>query len=305
MLEKDIENLIAKYPDEFFPGEGFRLIGQQYSIGRRRIDILFKDKHGRQIVVEVKRGTLSREAAGQIIEYYGLLKQADPLKTYELILCANNIPQERRLFLENSGIACKELGMPRINEVAGKHGYSFIDDSPSYAQAKLGEALAQSTLSDAYQAGQGGSESDSSGVWIFQANPNRYDILNALSDPELGNAVHWLVTKHKDKIQKGHLGLIWLSGEGAGIYAVCRIETEPAFIEEKSAESKYWFDSDDVAEKLRVRMTVLHKLFNKPVLKRELLKLKDTKEMAVIKAPQGTNFAVTEAEWRAIGRLLP
>jgi hypothetical protein len=26
MLEKDIENLIANYPEEFFPGEGFTLV---------------------------------------------------------------------------------------------------------------------------------------------------------------------------------------------------------------------------------------------------------------------------------------
>jgi hypothetical protein len=28
MLEKDIENSIAQYPNEFFPNSGFKLIGQ-------------------------------------------------------------------------------------------------------------------------------------------------------------------------------------------------------------------------------------------------------------------------------------
>ncbi len=37
MLEKDIENLLANYPDEFFPGEGFKLINQQFTIEGRRI----------------------------------------------------------------------------------------------------------------------------------------------------------------------------------------------------------------------------------------------------------------------------
>lgn len=35
MIEKDIENLIARYPDDFFPDEGFRLIRQQYPILKR------------------------------------------------------------------------------------------------------------------------------------------------------------------------------------------------------------------------------------------------------------------------------
>jgi hypothetical protein len=305
MLEKDIENLIASYPDEFFPNEGFQLIAQQYAIDKRRVDILFEDKYGRQIIVEVKRGILSREAAGQIIEYYGLLKQADSLKSFELILCANIIPQERKLFLEGAGIDCKELGIARITEIANKYNYSFIDDSPSYAQTKLNEVVAQSASHKSEQPLQTAGNNNTSGVWIFQANPARYDILNALSDPVVGNTIHWLVARHKNKIHKGHLGLVWLSGESAGIYAVCRIETEPTIIKELPAESIYWLNSDDLTEKLRVRMTVLKRLVNKPILKRDLLKLPNTKDMFIIKAPQGTNFAVTETEWQAIAMLLP
>ena len=44
MLEKDIENLIAKYPDEFFPSAGFKLIGQQIRLGKCYADIIFEDK---------------------------------------------------------------------------------------------------------------------------------------------------------------------------------------------------------------------------------------------------------------------
>ena len=78
MLEKDIENLIAGYPKEFFPKEEFLLLGQQHTIEGRRIDILFQDKFGRKIIVEVKRGILTREASGQVMEYYGLMKSQSP-----------------------------------------------------------------------------------------------------------------------------------------------------------------------------------------------------------------------------------
>jgi len=100
MLEKDIENLIATYPEEFFPGEGFKLIGQQFLIEGKRIDILFEDKFGRKVIVEIKRGILTREAAGQIAEYNGLLREKEKNNFFELILCANVIPKERKLFLE-------------------------------------------------------------------------------------------------------------------------------------------------------------------------------------------------------------
>jgi DNA-binding sugar fermentation-stimulating protein len=71
MLEIEIENLIADYPDEFFPNEGFHLISRQFKLEGRRFDLLFEDKYKRKIIVEVKRGVLPREAPGQTMEYYG------------------------------------------------------------------------------------------------------------------------------------------------------------------------------------------------------------------------------------------
>ena len=89
---------------------------------------LFEDKHHRKIIVEVKRGILSREASGQIAEYFGLLKSQDQSQFYELVLCANIIPKERRLFLESIGIECKELGIAYITKLAEKFNYVFSDD---------------------------------------------------------------------------------------------------------------------------------------------------------------------------------
>src|SRR5882724_2131232 len=108
MLEKDIENLIARYPEEFFPGQGLQLTGQQIRLGRCYADVIFADQHNRIVIIEIKRGLLTREAAGQIMEYYGLLKQQQPDKILELVLCANTVPPERREFLERAGIECKE-----------------------------------------------------------------------------------------------------------------------------------------------------------------------------------------------------
>jgi len=127
MLEKDIENLIAQHPDEFFPNSGFKLIGKQVKIGKCFADIIFEDRYQRKIIVEVKRSILSRDAFGQVMEYYGLLKNQNPIDNIELILCANVIPQERRTFLETIGIECKELGINFINQVAEKVGYRFIN----------------------------------------------------------------------------------------------------------------------------------------------------------------------------------
>jgi hypothetical protein len=298
MLEKDIENLIAAHPDEFFPGEGFKLIAQQFVIDGKRLDILFEDKHNRQIIVEIKRGILTREASGQIAEYYGLLKNTDDHQNIELILCANTIPSERRTFLESIGISCKELGVTQLTKLAHKYNYTFLDDQSTYSMApdkKIKRIISEKEGHPVFD------NSDIS-VWIFQANPNKYDILNALNDNEVGNNIHWTVNQNKDKIHKGHLALIWMSGKDAGIYAIGRVESEPGLFEEDDSESKYWID-DEESDRLRVKLTVIRKLVNQPVFRVDLKKLKALSELSILKYYQGTNFPVKDSEWQIISQL--
>ena len=44
MLEKEIENLIANHAKEFFPCEECKLVAQQHTIKKRRLDILLEGK---------------------------------------------------------------------------------------------------------------------------------------------------------------------------------------------------------------------------------------------------------------------
>jgi EVE domain/Endonuclease NucS len=300
MLEKDIENLIAQHPDEFFPGENFQLISQQYRIAGRIIDILFNDVLNRKIIVEIKRGILSREASGQIAEYFGLLKSQHPDDFHEMVLCANVIPKERRLFLEHIGIACKELGIGRISEIAKKYQYSFIDETP--APEKIEKAVSPQFN---YEQTNQVLDDENISVWIFQANPQRYDILNALADNKIGNKKHWLVNQYKQKIRQGHLGLIWMSGKDAGIYAIVRIDSNPRIMGQYEPEKKYWIDASEASrEALRVEISILKKLINNPVLKKDLVKVRQLENMSILKRFQGTNFPVTNREWQILSKFL-
>ena len=287
MLEKDLENLIAQHPDEFFPNSGFTLIGQQVKLGKCYADIIFEDRHKRKIIVEVKRGILSRDASGQVMEYYGLLKRQSPDSIVELILCANIIPPERKTFLETVGIECKELGINFINQIAAKVGYEFIN-SPKYQKQETENSLP-----------------NADNIWIFQANPQRYDIMNALADEKIGNDMHWLVNQHKKEIAKGHIGMIWLSGREAGIYAIAEIVTDPQFMEEPDAEKKYWTDSvDKEGEKLRVKMKIVKNMLNKPLTKESIRNTDGLQNLSILRLPRGTNFKVTSDEWNRIKELI-
>jgi hypothetical protein len=300
MLEKDIENLIANYPDEFFPGEGLKLIDQQFVIEGRRLDVLFEDQHQRKVIVEVKRGILTREASGQIAEYYGLLKYANKEDIYELILCANVIPKERRTFLETIGIECKELGVRQITELAKKYDYKFIDDQSAFSTPSIEDVRKHTQLPKAITS----LSKDDISVWIFQGNPNRYDILNALSDKDIGNTIHWLVRQHKNKVHKGHLVLLWMSGSEAGIYALARVECEPSLMKENEPEKRYWLSETEKELEVRVRLSVLKRLINKPILREELLKIPELSKLSILRQFQGTNFPVKDSEWNIIYQLM-
>lgn len=287
MLEKDIENLIAQYPNEFFPKSGFKLVGQQVRLGNKYADIIFQDQFNRKVIIEVKRGILTRDAAGQVMEYYGLLREINPDDIIELVLCANIIPPERKRFLEMSGIECKELGISLINKIANKYSYKFI---------KSTNKIKSDTRSKIPSTDK---------IWLFQANPQRYDIMNALADDSFNNEIHWLVNQHKKEIKKGHLGIIWLSGKEAGIYVITEILTDPAILKEPKSEKQYWVDSKDKDDgKLRVKMKIINNPLNNPISKDLIKKTKGLEDLSILRYYQGTNFPVKINEWIKISELI-
>jgi hypothetical protein len=291
MLEKDIENLLASHPEEFFPRGGFSLVGQQVQLGRLRADVIFKDKYDRTIIIEVKRGILTRDAAGQILDYYHHVKQAEPESFVELILCANIIPPERRSFLEASGIDCRELSPALIASVASKYNYQFLDEGRKID--KEPDKIESAAVNEV-----------SHRAWIFQANPTRFDILNALADPKVTSGFHWHVQRYRREIKPGDTALIWLSGRDGGIYAIAEVVSEPHLLFEPSYESRYWIDDEERdVEKLRVKLKLVRDLSNHPLRRDRLKEIDALQKLSILKFAQGTNFKVTDDEWRVIKSL--
>jgi hypothetical protein len=57
MLERDIENLIAAFPEEFFPGQSLVLRGRQQAFaGVGRFDLLFTDPYKTNVLVRIEGG---------------------------------------------------------------------------------------------------------------------------------------------------------------------------------------------------------------------------------------------------------
>jgi len=91
-------------------------------------------------------------------------------------------------------------------------------------RAQAAERRLESVLKDGRDPGPDSGGDDRSDAWVFQSNPKRFDLLQALRD---GAAEDWSVNQHRQDIQPGDRVWFRVTGPGAGIYAVGRVTSVP------------------------------------------------------------------------------
>lgn len=104
--ENDFEIVLTKYPDLI--EEGLRLLGRQITLHGSRMDLVFEDSLGRQLIVELKWGPIKDAHIGQILRYEGLLLSSqDP--TIRVMLIGNRVPPNLAHTLDHHGISWREI----------------------------------------------------------------------------------------------------------------------------------------------------------------------------------------------------
>jgi hypothetical protein len=134
MIEREMQDLLWKYPAKFF-NEPLKQFAWEISSDVGRADIVFEDQYGRLLIVEVKRGKLPREAIGQLLDYFGMMKQRYPDKSVEMMVVAWTIPAERRLICEHRDIACREISEKTFRDIAAEVGYVFASEATQPSQS--------------------------------------------------------------------------------------------------------------------------------------------------------------------------
>ena len=131
MLEKDMEDLIAGYPDDFFPGRGFALRGRQKSFaGVGRFDLLFEDSFKTNILMELKAVPARYEDATQLAKYKDeLLYRGE--KHVLMWLVAPQLAGSVREFLDRIGIEYTEIHEAQYRRVAERLGLSIRSETPT------------------------------------------------------------------------------------------------------------------------------------------------------------------------------
>ena len=59
-FEKMMEDAIVSNPEKYIGEKGLKLIARQYRIGKYIFDLLFEDRRGGKLLVELQSGTLDR-----------------------------------------------------------------------------------------------------------------------------------------------------------------------------------------------------------------------------------------------------
>ena len=135
-------------------------------------------------------------------------------------------------------------------------------------------------------------------VWVFQANPTKYDIDGALAElAEIG----WVVRQYKSDVHAGDRVYIWKSGTEGGIVATAQIDAEPAV---GTADDPFVLDPEEFAEpELSVTLRI-SEVLSEPLPRSDLVEHPVLKNLGVISFANATNFAVTAEQDAALLTLI-
>ncbi len=80
-----MENAIISNPLKYIGEKGLKFVSQQFHIGKYYFDLLFEDRHGGKLIVELQKGTLDRDHTYKILDYYDEYKESHPDEFIDLI----------------------------------------------------------------------------------------------------------------------------------------------------------------------------------------------------------------------------
>jgi Endonuclease NucS C-terminal domain len=125
MLERDMEELIARFSEDLFHGMGLELKGRQQSFFEvGRFDLLFKDQYGTNVPMELKARVAKYEDASQLAKYKDELQRRG-VTNILMWLVSPQIPNSVREFLDGIGIEYSEIHEAQFRRVAERHGFQM------------------------------------------------------------------------------------------------------------------------------------------------------------------------------------
>jgi hypothetical protein len=134
-------------------------------------------------------------------------------------------------------------------------------------------------------------------AWIFQCNPNSYNLTGALREQALDD---WLVNQYPSEIKSGDTVYLWETGNQSGILGVAKVLSNPAMMPQNPADAKFNRGGRDFSgERLRVRLQV-EKVLERRLLKTDLITKPTLANLPNIRFANATNFKLSPEEAAAL-----
>ena len=135
LSEKQIEDVFAAFGADLIE-PGLAVMARQFRLPNKlRMDLLFEDRDKKQVIVELKRNSVTREDVGQVLEYAGLVPEA------RVILAAPHIALSIKKSFEHYGIGYLEFSQQRVEEL-----YRVLMKEGGRRPAPASDDLALATL---------------------------------------------------------------------------------------------------------------------------------------------------------------
>lgn len=137
-------------------------------------------------------------------------------------------------------------------------------------------------------------------TWIFQANPEQFDIDAALASLDV---IWWRTPQYAGEIEPGDIGVLWRAGPDAGVIGLAVVSGLPQVHATDLKEVPFLRDQDGATDPTtKVLLTVKPVPF---VSKDRVRMIPEIARHRIITAPMGTVFPLSDAEWLALAPHLP
>lgn len=119
MDERTLQEIIFKYPSLI---ENMLLAkGMEVQVQGKRVDVLFEDRHGQKLILEVKKGTIRREDVAQLLDYEGyFVSKENP--NVRVMLVGTRVPENLRRSLDHHGFEWRELSITSLVNFLNQEG---------------------------------------------------------------------------------------------------------------------------------------------------------------------------------------
>ncbi|RKY41556.1 MAG: hypothetical protein DRP85_05800 [Candidatus Makaraimicrobium thalassicum] len=114
MISKNnLEEILVKYPELIEPGLVSR--GRHVDLYGQEVDILFEDKSGKRLAVQVLAAPIRGEHVGEMVSYQNAILTGEALDI-SVMLVADKVPPHLQTAFRHNGVTWKEIPGFKIKE---------------------------------------------------------------------------------------------------------------------------------------------------------------------------------------------